>query len=585
VTITPVAATISTIQTQAFAAAVTNAANPAVTWRVDGIAGGNAGVGTISAVGLYTPPLRVASHAITATSVQDPTRSAGATIAVEPLRGVLTYHNDSTRSGQNLLEKLLTPGNVATAAFGKLASIPVDGYVYAQPLYVANVPVAGRLRNLVIVATEHNSVYAFDADGQSSVALWQTNFSDPADGKTTVPAGDTQCADIVPEIGITSTPVVDPITGTLYVVAMTKENGAYAHRIHALDITTGNPRPGAGTLIQAAVAGSAVPNDGAGRLVFSSLRENQRAALLLSNGAVYVSFGSFCDLGNHHGWLLAYDANTLNLLGAFSATPSGTEGGIWQSGGGAAADAAGNVYVVTGDGSFDAPSGGSNYGNTFVKFSGATLAVSDYFTPFNQSTLEAVNADLGSGGALLLPDQSTGPVHLMVGAGKQGIAYLLNRDRMGGFQVGRDSQIVQSLPVGTCGAGACPIFGTPAYFDNAVYFAAAGDTLKAFALNNGKLALSRQSTTVFGWPGATAVVSANGSKDAIVWTLETNGSGAPAVLRAHAAANVSIQLYTSSKNPVRDAPGRAIKFSVPTVFNGRVYVATQGQLSIYGLLP
>ena len=509
--------------------------------------------------------------------------SGSATVAVELLRGVLTYHNDNMRSGLNPLEAVLTPGNVKTTTFGKLGALPVDGYVYAQPLYVVNVPIAGQLHDLVIVATEHNSVYAFDADSTSSTPLWQTNFSDPANGKTTVPAVDTQCADIVPEIGITSTPVIDAVTGTLFVVAMTKENGAYAHRIHALDITTGGPRSGvATTLIQAAVAGSAVPNDGKGRLLFNSLLENQRAALLLSNGALYVSFGSFCDFGDHHGWLLSYDAKTLNQLGAFSATPNGTEGGIWRH---AAADAAGSVYAVTGDGTFNAPSGGSSYGNTFLKFRDATLTVSDYFTPFNQSTLEAVNADLGAGGALLLPDQATGPVRLMVGAGKQGIVYLLNRDSMGGFQVGQDAQIVQSLPVGACSAGACAVFSTPAYFNNTLYFAAAADSLRAFALNNGKLALSKQSTSTLRWPGATPVVSANGATNAIVWMLETNGSGAPAVLRAHAAADVSIELYTSGQNAARDAPGKAIKHTVPTVFNGKVYVGTQGQVSIYGLLP
>ncbi|HEY6512468.1 MAG TPA: pyrrolo-quinoline quinone, partial [Burkholderiaceae bacterium] len=580
--VTPSGATVSTIQTQAFTATVVNAANAAVTWRVDGIAGGNASVGTISTTGLYTPSQRVASHAITATSVQDPSKSGNAAVTVQLMRGVLTHHNDNMRSGLNPLEAVLTPGNVTTATFGKLGVLPVDGPVYAQPLYAVNVPIAGQLRDLVIVATEHNSVYAFDASGASSTPLWHTNFNDPANGKTPVPALDTQCADIVPEIGITSTPVVDPATGTVYVVAMTKEDGAYAHRIHALDITTGGPRLGAGTLIKAVAPGTAVPNDGTGRVVFSSLRENQRAALLLSHGALYVSFGSFCDLGDHHGWLLAYDAETLKQLGAFSATPNGTEGGIWRH---AAADAGGSVYVVTGDGTFDAPSGGNNYGNTFLKFMDTTLPVSDYFTPFNQSTLEAVNADLGAGGALLLPDQASAPVHLMVGAGKQGIVYLLDRDGMGAFQVGRDSQIVQSFPVGTCGAGACAVFSAPAYFNNTVYFAAASDSLRAFALKEGQLTLSHKSMSTLRWPGATPVVSANGVTNGIVWMLETNGSGAPAVLRAHAAADVSVELYTSNQNALRDSPGRAIKHSVPTVFNGRVYVGTQDQVSVYGLLP
>ena len=488
---------------------------------------------------------------------------------------VLTYHNDNTRSGQNLRETVLTPANVKSATFGKLFSFPVDGYVYAQPLYVSNVTVAGQLRNVVLVATEHNSVYAFDADNKTSGPLWHTSFINPANGITTVPSQDTHCADIGPEVGITSTPVIDPVTGTLYVVAMTKENGAYAHRIHALDVASGNDK--LAMKIQASVPGTAAPNDGKGRLLFNSLLENQRAALLLSNNVLYISFGSFCDFGNHHGWLLSYDSKTLNLLGAFSATPNGTEGGIWQSGGGAAADADGNVYVMTGDGTFDAAR--NNFGNTFLKFAGASLAVSDYFTPYNQSSLEAVDGDLGSGGALLLPDQSVGPSHLMVGAGKQGTIYLLNRDNMGRFQPGSDSQVVQSLP------GPYSMFGTPAYFRNTVYMAAAQDRLKAYALSNGRLSLSKQSTSVFGWPGATAVISANGSSNAIVWALETNGSGAPAVLHAYSAADVSIELYNSNQNSGRDYPGGAVKFTVPTIVNGKVYVGAQGQLSVFGLLP
>ncbi len=582
---TPAAVSISTLQTQSFAASVSNSANPAVTWFVDGVRGGNADIGVISAQGLYTPPPSLASRSITATSVADPRRSASASVVVTHLRGMLTYHNDNARSGQNLQETLLTPANVNTTGFGKLASLAVDGYVYAQPLYVADVSVAGRLRNLVIVVTQHNSVYAFDADDRTGTPVWQRSFIDPARGITAVPSIDTQCNDVVPEIGITSTPVIDPLTGTLYVVAMTKENGTHAHRIHALDVRSGMPLFTAGTLIQASVAGASVPDDGTGRQVFASLRENQRAGLLLSNNAVHVAFGSYCDAGDHHGWLLTYDAKTLRALGAFSSTPRGVEGGIWQSGGGAAADAQGNVYVMTGDGSFDAASGGSNYGNSFLKLSGAGLTVTDYFTPYNQSTLQAVNADLGAGGAMLLPDQAVGPPRLLVGAGKQGIVYLLNRDNMGKFQVGSDTQIVQSFPAGVCGAGACAIFSTPAYFNGTVYLAAVRDRLKAYTLSNGRLTLAKQSAVAFPWPGATAVVSANASGNGIVWTLETNGSGAPAVLRAHAAADVSVELYSSAQNALRDAPGRAVKSAVPTVFRGKVYVGTQGAVSVYGLLP
>ena len=287
---------------------------------------------------------------------------------------VLTYHNDNARTGQNLQETLLTPANVNTTTFGKLFSYSVDGYVYAQPLYVSNVPVAGQLRNVVFVATEHNSVYAFDADNQAGAPLWRVSFIDPNNGITTVPYQDTAsppgytgpgpvipggCADLTPEIGISGTPVIDRATGTLYVVAKTKEiNGAavaYEHRLHALDIATGVSRPGSGRALQASVPGTTSPNDGNGRVLFQSLRQNQRAALLLNNNIISIAFSSHCVIRPYQGWVLAYDAKTLNQLGAFNVVPNDPKGkgGIWHSGGGPAADASGNVFVMTGDGPFD----------------------------------------------------------------------------------------------------------------------------------------------------------------------------------------------------------------------------------------
>jgi len=261
------------------------------------------------------------------------------------------------------------------------------------------------------------------------------------------------------------------------------------------------------------------------------------------------------------------------------------KGGIWHSGGGPAADAGGNVFVMTGDGPFNAATGGNSYSDSVLKLAHGSLAVSDYFTPFNQATLEATNADMSSGGPLLLPDQSVGPPRLMVGAGKQGIVYLLNRDNLGGFQAGSDSQIVQSFAGGVCGAGSCRVFGTPAYFNNTVYTVAIDDGLKAYSLVAGRLSLSGQSPNTFPVPGATPAISANGSSNGIVWVLQTNGSGQPAVLRAYAAADVSNQLYNSSQNLARDNPGQAVKFTVPTIANGKVYVGAQGRVSVFGLLP
>jgi hypothetical protein len=605
VTVTPATASISTIQKQQFTATVVNSTNPAVTWKVDDVQGGNATVGTISAAGLYTPSPLEATHSVTATSVADPTKSASASVTVKFLSGVLTYHNDNARTGQNLQETVLTPGNVNTATFGKLFSFPVDGFVYAQPLYVSDVPIDGQLRNVVFVATEHNSVYAFDAD-RTNAPLWHASFIDPASGVTTVPFEDTAsppgytgpgpvipggCGDLTPEIGITGTPVIDPATGTLYVVAKTKEvngaNVAYEHRLHALDITTGTSRPGSGRALQASVPGTTSPNDGNGRVLFQSLRQNQRAALLLNDGVVSVAFSSHCIILPYQGWVLAYDAKTLDPLGAFSVVPNDPKGkgGIWHSGGGPAADAGGNVFVMTGDGPFDAASGGNSYSDSVLKLTNGSLTVSDYFTPFNQLELEAADADMSSGGPLLLPDQPVGPPHLMVSAGKQGVVYLLNRDNMGGFQAGSDSQIVQSF--GSCETGSCSMRSTPAYFNNRVYTVAATDRLKAYSLVDGRLSLplSAQSANTFRWPGATPAISADGSTNGIVWALETNGSGAPAVLRAYPAATVSTELYNSTQNSARDDPGPAVKFAVPTIANGKVYVGTQGQLSVFGLLP
>lgn len=507
-------------------------------------------------------------------------RSTVGTIPQQP--AVLTYHSDNARTGQNLQETVLTPTNVNTVQFGKLFSLPVDGYIYAQPLYIANLNIGGQLHNVVFVATEHDSVYAFDADNPGAAPLWHTSFIDPAAGVTTVASvADTGCYDLVPEIGITGTPVIDPAAGRLYVVAKTKENGTFVQRIHALDITTGADAVGPVT-IQATVPGTGDGSDGHGNLTFNPLQENQRAALLLSNGVLYIAFASHCDSNPYHGWVLAYDAATMNQVGAFNATPNGGMGGIWQSGGGAAADADGDVYVITGNGTFDADTGGSDFGDSFLKLAGGTLMLSDYFTPYDQASLAANDTDLGSGGPLLLPDQTVGPPHLLVGAGKEGTIYLVNRDAMGQFQTGSDSQIVQSLP-GALGS----LFSTPAYFANTVYFVAVDDVLKAYVLNNGQLTLSGQAATPFGFPGASPVISANGSSNGIVWALQTDqyASAGPAVLHAYSAADVSIEFYNSNQNPARDDPGPAVKFTVPTVANGKVFVGTQNQLAVFGLYP
>jgi len=314
------------------------ASSGGVTWSVDGIVGGSTSSGTITSTGLYTPPSNTGTHTVTGTASG---QSAGATVYVSNYPGTFTHHNDNNRTGQNTAETVLTPSNVTQAQFGKLYSYAVDGYSYASPLYVANVSIPGKgFHNVVYVATEHDSVYAFDADGLTSTPLWKVSFLQS--GVTTVPCADVgECGDIPNEIGITGTPVIDPGSGTLYVVAKTKESSSYVQRLHALDITTGAEKFGGPVIIQASVPGI---GDGTTTVNFNALRENQRPGLLLSNGIVYLGFGSHGDNPTYHGWVLAYNATTLQQVLVYNATPDGSEGGIWQSGGGLATDATGNIY-------------------------------------------------------------------------------------------------------------------------------------------------------------------------------------------------------------------------------------------------
>src|SRR6267378_783180 len=478
--------------------------------------------------------------------------------------GTFTHHNDNARTGANLQELVLTPATVNQAQFGKLFSWAVDGQVYAQPLYVANLAIPHHgTYNVVFVATEHGSVFAFDADDPTCVQLWISSFIDP-------------------ENGITGTPVIDPQTGILYVVVRTKENGSYVQRLHALDITTGAEALGGPVDIEASVAGTGDGSDGA-NLSFDPLRQNQRAALLLTQGVVYIAFASHGDYGPYHGWLLGYDAATLQQVAVFNATPNGGEGGIWQSGGGPSADTFGTIYVITGNGTFDADVGGTDFGDSFLKLStqAGGLTVADFFTPFNQASLEANDLDLGSTDPLLLPDQTdTDHPHLVLGAGKDGNAYLVDRDQMGQFTSSDNSHIVQTITISPDG-----VFCAPAVWENNIYFAASGDVLKAFHLSGGLLSTTptSQGSTVLNYPGATPVISADGPTNGIVWVLDNNDAGV-AVLRAYDATDVSRELYNSSQAGDRDQAGPAVKFAVPTVANGTVYVGGQNQLTVFGLL-
>ena len=503
--------------------------------------------------------------------------------------GTLTHRNDNARTGQNLQELALTPATVNQTQFGKIFSCAVDGYVYAQPLYVPNLAIPGQgSHNVVFVATEHDSVIAFDADNTACAQLWTTSFIDPRAGITTVPSDDVLSADIVPEIGITGTPVIDAQAQTLYVVAKTKENGIYVQRLHALDITTGAEKFGGPIVIQASVPGTGDGTDGV-NIPFNALTQNQRAALLLVNGVVYVAFGSHGDTDPYHGWLLGYDAATLQQVAAFNATPNGAQGGIWQTGGGPSADSAGNIFVITGNGTFDANAGGTDFGDSFLKLSasGGVLTPVDFFTPFNQAFLASADLDLGTTSPVLLPDQTdTSHPHLAIGAGKDGNAYLVDRDNMGQFNPNDNTQIVQTIAVSS---SAFFVFGSPAFWQNNVYFAPNLDPLKAFHLSGGLLSDSptSQSSATFGFLGASPMISANGSTDGIVWLLDNNAfaTSGPSVLYAYDATDVSRELYDSTQAGSRDQAGPAVKFTVPTVANGKVYVAGQNQVAVFGLLP
>jgi hypothetical protein len=499
--------------------------------------------------------------------------------------GVFTYHNDNARTGRNLKETILTPANVNSTTFGLLLSIPVDGQIYAQPLYALGVNVGGSLRNVVFVATQHDSVYAFDADAKSSTPLWHMSFINPAAGVTTIPAVDTNSTSIQPEVGITSTPVIDPNTGTLYVVARTKEvtGGAtnYVQRLHALDVSTGTEKFGGPAIIQASLPGTGDGNDGQGNVLFDGLLHNQRTGLLLSKGVIYIAWASHSDNPPYHGWVLGYDATTLKQVVTFNATINGGFGGIWQSGGGLSADDDGNVYLVTGNGTFDANTGGSNYGDSVVKLS-QSGTVLDYFTPFDQADLAATDKDLGSTPVLLLPPQSGAHPNLVMVGGKNGALYSIDRDNMGHFNAPDNSQIVQFMP----GIFTQGIFGAPVYFNNSVYFSAFAMPVQSFLLNNGLLTPTSKSATAYnGYPGGTLAISANGSTNGILWTIEPAiPNSDPAILHAYDATDLAKELYNSSQAGTRDLPDVRTKFTVPTVFNGKVYVGTNTKFCIYGLL-
>ena len=499
---------------------------------------------------------------------------------------VLTYHNDNARTGQNLNESILTPANVNSTTFGKLNFFSTDGKVDAQPLYLSNLTVAGALHNVLYVATEPDSVYAFDAD--TGAIIWKVSLL----GSGEAPSDDHGCGQVTPEIGITATGVIDRTRGTsgaLYLIAMSRDrSGKYFQRLHALDVTTGRELFGGPQTIQASFPGTGANSSG-GVVTFDPAQYKERASLLLLNGLVYFGFSSHCDLGSYTGWIMGYDTSSLAQTTVLNVTPNGSQGSIWMSGGGLAADSTGNIFLLDANGTFDTTLDANgfpaqhDFGNAFLKISTAGgLAVADYFASFDTVTQSNVDNDLGSGGPVLLPDltDASGQVlHLAVGAGKDSRIYVVNRDAMGKYNANSNT-IYQELPRALSG----PAFSTPAYFNNTVYYGAVGDSIKALAITNATLGIvpSSKTNNPFPYPGATPSISANGTSDGVLWAVE---NGTTAVLHAYDASDLRKELYNSNQAASnRDQFGAGNKCITPTIANGKVFVGTTNGVAVFGLL-
>jgi hypothetical protein len=614
VTITPKRGGLVLAQTATFTATVTNdVAGAGVTWAATS--------GSFSAqtatTATYVAPASPGSITITATSVADTTKNATATIGVTDLAGVTTYHNDLSRDGANVQEYALNTTNVTSASFGKLFSCTVDGAVYAQSLWVPNVNIGGGTHNVIVVATMRDSVYVLDADTNPCQTYWK---------QTLIPTGETYgnnsdvvSADIFPDIGILGTPVIDPATNTIYLVTKTKTSSTnYIQRLHALNLLTGAEQTNSPVVISASAAGNC---EGGTTILFNPLTENQRPGLALSNGMVYVSWASHGDNGMYHGWVLGYQtANLAAVPAVFNDTPNklGTtaycKGGIWMSGGAPAFDTAGNMYVLTGNGIFDGTSGSAtlptDFSDSYLKLSAPTLGVLDYFTPFNQGALDTNDSDVGSSGTAVLIDTTTGPnQHLLVGGSKGQIFFLLNRDNMGKYNSTAD-MVVQEWQ------GNSSSFQTPGFWNNNLYYfgvvfgSTTAGTVFPFNPTTRLFGTTSTATTPsqFGFAGATPSISASSATaDGILWAIDTANYGTsdhgaalagPAVLHAFDASNIATELWNSSQaTGGRDTAGNAVKFTVPTVANGKVYIGTRGsdntqgggttfgEIDVYGLLP
>jgi len=555
----------------------------------------NANISLATAASYTTPPTvsgdNAATFRVIVTNPVTSITSTSATLTVNPVvafagTDVTTYHNDVARTGQNTTETILMQANVNSTTFGLLRNLSVDGLVDAEPLYLSQLTVAGSVYNVVFVVTEHDSVYAFDSG--TGAQLWKVSLL--GSGETT--SDNRGCGQVTPEIGITSTPVIDRTAGAhgiLYAVAMSKNGTTYFQRLHALDITTGAELEGGPATVQATYPGTG-DNSSGGQVVFDPKQYKERAGLLLLNGVIYTGWASHCDDAPYTTWIMGYNQTTLAQTSVLDLTPNGNEGSIWQSGGGLAADPQGNIYALIANGTFDTTLDANgfpneqDYGNGYVKVSttGGNLKVADYFNMSNTVNESGGDVDLGSGGAMVLPDLSygtAGTLNLAVGAGKDGNLYVVNRNNMGKWNASSNN-VYQELP------GAVPngVWGVPAYFNSTVYYCDVNATLKSFSIANGKLSTTPvQTAASFNYPGVLPSVSANGTSSGIVWTIENTGT---AVLHAYAANDLTQELYNSNQaSGGRDQFGSGNKFITPMIADGKVFAATTNSVAVFGLLP
>lgn len=591
ITTQPLNETVTAGQTATFTVVASGASPLSYQWQKNGanISGANAAS--------YTTPVTTTADSgeqfrVIVSNSSGSDSSNIATLTVNPsgtLSGidVITYHYDNLRTGQNPNEMTLSPGNVRQATFGKLGEFAVDGLVDAQPLLVSNLAIPGKgNKNVLYAVTEHDSIYAFDADSISSAGgtiLWQATAL--LSGETT--SDNRGCGQVTPEIGITSTPVIDRSRNAIYLVAMSKDsNGNYYQRLHALDLTTGKELFGGPITIQATYPGTG-DNSSNGNVLFDAKQYKERPGLLQISGTIFTMWSSHCDIRPYTSWIMAYSADTLAQTSVLNLVPNGSDGGIWMSGTAPAADASGNIYTILGNGDFDTtliaqgfPSNG-DCGNCYAKISSsAPLALLDYFTPLNTVSESNGDVDFGSGGPLLLPDvaDNNGTTHhLAVGSGKDANIYVLDRDNMGKFNGSADN--IYQLITGQLSGG---VYSKPSYFNGIVYYGAVNDAIKAFPISNALLASSpsSQSAHRFPYPGATPSISASGATNGIVWVVENTS---PAVLHAYDATNLAVELYNSNQAANSRDQFSNNKFITPMVANGRVYVGTSKSVGVFGL--